>query len=70
MQIKGYRAMSAEEIIEINEIKDESTRVESLIEHLISQNPNIDMRWVEIATMQLQQGFMALTRAVARPTTF
>jgi hypothetical protein len=28
------------------------------------------MRWVNIARTQFQQAFMALNRAVARPTTF
>ena len=28
------------------------------------------LRWVGIAQDHLQQGFMALTRAIARPTTF
>lgn len=30
----------------------------------------MDKRWAAIARTELQQGFMALTRAVAQPTTF
>lgn len=70
MQITGYRALSKEEIDELNEIKKVSVEVGQLIEDLKIKNPNLDMRWANIATTQLQQGFMALTRAVARPTTF
>ena len=29
-----------------------------------------DSRWLDIATTQMQQGLMALTRAIAQPTTF
>ncbi len=32
--------------------------------------PNIDKRWVAIGVTNLQQGFMALTRSIAKPTTF
>ena len=30
----------------------------------------VDARWLAIGVTHLQQGFMALTRAVAKPTTF
>lgn len=32
--------------------------------------PFIDQRWVSIGATQLQQGFMAVTRGIAQPTTF
>ncbi len=32
--------------------------------------PVIDQRWVSIGATQLQQGFMALIRGIAQPTTF
>jgi hypothetical protein len=32
--------------------------------------PRIDHRWVSIGATQLQQGFMALIRGIAQPTTF
>lgn len=28
------------------------------------------LRWLEAGELQLQQGFMAITRSIARPTTF
>ena len=37
------------------------------IDRIIEANPD---RWVEIAMTDLQTGLMALTRAVAQPTTF
>ena len=32
--------------------------------------PSIDQRWVSIGATQLQQGFMAVIRGIAQPTTF
>lgn len=32
--------------------------------------PSLDQRWVSIGATHLQEGFMALTRAVAQPSTF
>jgi len=32
--------------------------------------PSIDQRWVSLGASQLQQGFMALVRGIAQPSTF
>lgn len=32
--------------------------------------PSLDKRWVSIGATQLQQGFMAVIRGIAQPTTF
>lgn len=32
--------------------------------------PSIDQRWVSIGATQLQQGFMAVIRGIAQPSTF
>ena len=32
--------------------------------------PHLDQRWVSIGATQLQQGFMAVIRGIAQPTTF
>jgi hypothetical protein len=74
MSIKGYRELSETELEAINRIKDSAEEVNKLVEGLTAaQMPGghmPDQRWVAIARTQLQQGFMALTRAVAKPTTF
>jgi hypothetical protein len=70
VSIKGYRELSTEEVAELNKIKTHAEVIGTLIDELKLSNPNLDFRWVAIATTQLQQGFMALARAVARPTTF
>mgnify|MGYP000529369054 CR=1 FL=1 len=74
--IKGYRDLSQSEIDAMNRIKALAEQVGALVEEL-DASPNAetadqaaDRRWVAIARTQLQQGFMALTRAIAKPTTF
>jgi hypothetical protein len=68
-KIKGYRQLSEQEALTINEIKDLAEKVGLMVESL-NIAPGVDKRWVAIARTQLQQGFMALTRAIAQPTTF
>ena len=71
--ITGYRDLTAEEIARMNEIKTHGEALELLIDRMEKigrDTGTIDTRWVAIAKTQLQQGLMALTRAVARPTTF
>ena len=65
----GYRELSAKELEAINEVKEMAQRVGVLVEAM-ALNGGYDTRWVAVARTQLQQGFMALTRSVAQPTTF
>jgi hypothetical protein len=74
-KIKGYRELSQEEIDKINKIKDIGIAIGSLVEDLkcvrgfeVPEAP--DQRWVAIGATHLQQGLMALTRAVAKPDFF
>lgn len=67
--IKGYRDLTPEEIAVMNDIKEVGERVGALLYEL-NGVPGVDLRWLAIGKTDLQQGFMALTRAVARPTTF
>ena len=53
----------------MNRVKVAAESVRILIEDL-HQMPDLDKRWVAIGTTNLQQGFMALTRSIAQPTTF
>ncbi len=66
--IKGYRTLSQTEIDLINEIKSDAAKIELLVEAL--KQHDTDGRWIAIGVTHLQQGFMALTRAVAKPTGF
>ena len=52
----------------MNKVKSEGRRLLELVELLDSEGAN--ERWVEIGVTHLQQGLMALTRAVAKPDFF
>jgi hypothetical protein len=64
--IAGYRRLSEREIASINAIKATERAVLELL-HQIRDSEDADQRWVTIAKADIQKGFMALVRAVARP---
>jgi hypothetical protein len=69
--IAGYRELSEDEIARMNEIKEFGGQLGALIQHLEIQGSAVaDPRWVAIGKTHLQQGLMALTRAVAKPEFF
>lgn len=68
-KIKGYRTLSEMDLALINEGKELAIKIGAYCDRLAAINTT-DKRWVSIGTTQLQQGFMALTRAVARPESF
>ncbi len=79
--ISGYRQLSDEEVALINEIKEHAVATAALWERVrmfVTANstqfrtvPDTEpARWCAIARTDLQQGYMALTRAVARPGGF
>lgn len=75
-KIKGYRDLSQEEIDLMNEIKEKAAEVGALVEKLEkaefarSSDEDTDKRWVAIGKTDLQKGFMALTRSIAKPGFF
>jgi len=71
-KIKGYRDLSQEEIDLMNEIKGKGEALYELIqrmEHMEGESMP-DFRWLTIGRTDLQKGFMALIRSVAKPTSF
>lgn len=68
-KIAGYRQLSEDEAKLINSIKELGEGFGDLVATL-KQIPELDQRWVSIGATDLQKGLMALTRAVAQPTTF
>lgn len=68
-KISGYRELSQTEIDLMNKIKAKGAELGELVSEMQS-NPDLLQRWVEIGATDLQTGLMALTRAVAQPTTF
>lgn len=83
-KITGYRELSQVEIDLMNEVKAQGVALGDLVFRLrtytgqpfqidgVDQAPGplVDQRWVAIAQTDLQRGLMALTRAIAQPTTF
>lgn len=75
---QGYRKLNSIEIARINRLKVCANDVHNLCKDMavtIMTTEGEDMcepdpRWIAIAETHLQQGFMALTRAIAKPTTF
>lgn len=67
--IKGYRDLSQAEIDDMNAIKEWGEKLSELCDRMAAEKHN-DQRWVAIGKTHLQQGIMALVRAVAQPTTF
>jgi hypothetical protein len=68
-KIKGYRNLSEAEIAMMNEAKGLASQVGDLCDKLGAME-GLDQRWVSIGRTGLQQGFMALIRGIAQPTTF
>ena len=68
-QIKGYRDLSQDEIDLMNRVKDQGGCLEFMIQDL-RDNPDSDLRWVDIAETHLQQGIMAAVRSIAKPESF
>lgn len=69
-QIKGYRELGQDEIDLMNEIKETAANLGVLVKRLELRGEKLDQRWVSIGKTDLQKGFMALTRAVAKPDFF
>jgi hypothetical protein len=70
-KIKGYRELNETEITVMNDIKETGEALGALCDTLAAQPSSVvDQRWIAIGRTHLQQGIMALVRAVAKPTTF
>lgn len=67
--ISGYRELSQDEIDLFNEGKALGEPLEQYVQKL-RENPAVDQRWVSIGATHLQQGLMALGRAIAQQGTF
>lgn len=68
-KITGYRQLNEAEAALMNEIKAKGVQLGELVAKL-RDTEGLDQRWISIGATDLQTGLMALTRGVARPTTF
>lgn len=77
-KITGYRQLTAQEGELMNEGKALAELVGAYVEKLQCMNGigredavmALDQRWISMGKTDLQRGFMALIRGIARPTTF
>ena len=79
-KITGYRQLSEQEAALMNEIKAKGEELRELVLKLRENEgkandefgtPDFEPhRWISTGEMHLKQGLMALTRAVAKPTSF
>jgi hypothetical protein len=80
-KITGYRQLDEAEVALMNEGKALAEACGIYIEKLRLHDdskrppagkvqPPLDQRWISIGATQLQQGFMAVIRGIAQPTTF
>lgn len=84
-KITGYRQLSQEEVALMNEGKALAEQcgayIAKLRQHPSSHPsgnaptepgplPTLDQRWVSIGATSIQQGFMAVIRGIAQPTSF
>lgn len=71
-KITGYRQLNDTEAALMNEGKAIAELCRAYIDklHEESKITPLDLRWINIGTTQLQQGFMSVIRGIAQPTTF
>jgi len=70
-KITGYRQLNEAEVALMNEGKALAERCGAYVEKLhATYSESVDHRWVSIGATDLQTGFMALMRSIAKPTTF
>jgi len=70
-KITGDRQLSEVEVALMNEGKALAEQCGAYVEKLhASYSDSVDHRWVSIGSTDLQTGFMALIRSIAKPTTF
>lgn len=64
--VHGYRSQAPEQIATVNGFKQAEERILRLLDDLAA-GANVDPRWLSIGRTQIEQGFMAVNRAVFRP---
>ena len=68
-KIKGYRDLTQEEIDLMNEVKEKGAELGVLIEKLDNMD-EIDKEWLVAGKLGVQQGLMAIVRAITKPNFF
>lgn len=66
LPVSGYRPQSDKAVAIVNENKAAEERILRKLDSL-AQDPAVDRRWLAIARTNIEQGFMAMNRAVFQP---
>ena len=70
-KLKGMRDLSPAEIQAMNDIADAGNKLGDLISQIeLFDEINCDQRWLAIGRTNLQQGIMAIKRAIGQPENF
>ena len=67
LPVAGYRPQNSVAVETVNLHKDMEER---MLRHLdlLKENPDIDQRWLAIGRTGIEQAFMAINRAVFKPS--
>lgn len=66
LPIAGYVDQTSEAVQMVNLNKRDEEKILRSID-LYGMNPDVDKRWLAIAKTHIEQGFMAMNRAIFRP---
>lgn len=73
-ELRGYRELQPHEIEQLNRVSELGDQLQKLLMDItVTTKPWDDgesPRWLSIGKTHLQQGLMAVKRAIAKPTTF
>ncbi len=64
--VSGYRPQNATNLARVNLNKEIEERVLRVLDEL-QLDPQVDPRWLALGRTQIEQGFMAVNRAVFQP---
>jgi len=67
--IIGYTPLTEEQIAKMNKVKALANQVGELVDDLMLDG-TVDTRWIATGRTQLQQGFMAVVRGIAKSESF
>ena len=66
LPVAGYRAQSEKAVALVNAFKVAEEKLLRILDDL-AKSAEIDKRWLAIGRTNIEQGFMAINRAVFRP---
>lgn len=66
LPVAGYRAQTADAVDMVNHNKMAEERILRDLDNYLNK-PGVDLRWLAIARTHIEQGFMAMNRAIFKP---